>query len=478
MFFLILLIMSIATGNVGAQRVEIWDLEKCIQHAIDHNLSIKRSELGVRYREVNLIESRFARLPNMNAGGQSGYRWGRSIDPTSNQFVTRRITSMGISGSSGVTIYSGSQIRNSISQNRVNLEASEYDLEDTKNNVTLNVILFYLDVVFFQELVKNAERQLELTDAQLQQTIRMVEAGAVPLSNQLELEAQKASVEVETIRTKNELDLAFLRLKQLLLLPAGQEFAIQVPEINVEDISMSGYNSSKVYEMALLTQPIMKSADLRVESSDIGIKIAQGGLSPTISVSANVFTNYSNAAQGPISDWEVSEIEREIGYLANDPLQKVMAKTIIYIPQSIPNYTPFEQFGDNLSKSLTLNLSVPIFNNYRTRSNIQRASIARDEAIIARKEVDQQLRQTIERAFNDAMAASKTYYASLKQVEALEESFRSIERRYNLGATNFVSYQVAQNNMFNARYELLRSKYDYLFRIKVLDFYMGNSLSL
>jgi outer membrane protein len=283
---------------------------------------------------------------------------------------------------------------------------------------------------------------------------------------------------VENIRTKNELDFAILRLKQLLLLPAGQEFAIKVPEINVEDISMGGYNSLEVYEIALQTQPSMKSADLRVQSSDLGIKIARGGLTPTVSVSANVFTNYSNAAQGPIYDWEFSEIEREIGYLANDPSQKVMTSTIIQIPQSDPNYTPFEQFGDNLSKSLTLNLSVPVFNNYRTRSNIQRASIAREEAIIVRKEVNQQLRQTIERAFNDAMAASKTYYASLKQVEALEESFRSIERRYNLGAVNFVSYQVSQNNLFNARYELLRSKYDYLFRIKVLDFYMGNPLSL
>jgi outer membrane protein len=472
----VLTLFLIIPGVGNAQQTEIWDLEKCILHALDNNLSIKRSELGVRHREVNLTESRYSMLPSLNTGGQGGYRWGRSIDPTSNQFVTRRITSMGVSGSSGVTLYSGSQIRNSISRDKVNLEASYYDLEDSRNNVTLNVISFYLDVVFFQELVKNSERKLEVTEAQLQQTIRLVEAGAAPLSNQLELEAQKASIEVENIRASNELDMAILRLKQLLLLPAGQEFTIQVPEISVEDISMAGYSALEVYEIAAQTQPVMKSADLRVQSSDIGVRIARGGQSPILSLSANVFTNYSNAAQGRAIEGEVFEIERTIGHLKDDPTQKVV--TILQIPMTDPNYTPFEQFGDNLSKSLTLNLSVPIFNNYRVKSNIQRASIARDEAIISRREVNQQLIQAIERAYNDALAASKTYYASLKQVDALEESYRSVERRYNLGAVNFVSYQVAQNNLFNARYELLRSKYDYLFRIKVLDFYMGNPLSL
>jgi outer membrane protein len=459
-----------------AQQGEIWDLEKCIIYALDNSLSIKRSELGVRHREVSLAESRLSMLPSLNTGGQAGYRWGRSIDPTSNQFVTRRITSMGVSGSSGVTLFSGSQIRNSIARDRVNLEASYYDLEESRNNVTLNVISSYLDVVFFQELVKNTERKLEVTEAQLKQTTRLVEAGAVPLSNQLELEAQMASIEVENIRTRNELDMAILRLKQLLLLPSGQEFIIQVPEINVEDISMTGYRSWEVYEVAAQIQPVMKGAELRVQSSDIGVRIARGGQSPTISLSANVFTNYSNAAKGPIIDGEVLEIERSIGHLKDDPSQKVV--TILQIPMTDPNYTPFEQFGDNLSKSLTLNLSIPIFNNYRVKSNIQRASIVREEALISRREVDQQLRQTIERAYNDASAASKTYYASIKQVDALEESYRSVERRYNLGAVNFVSYQVAQNNLFNARYELLRSKYEYLFRVKVLDFYMGNPLSL
>lgn len=469
--------MFIIPGLLAAQQPETWDLERCIKHAIDNNLTIKRSELDVRRGEVDLTESRFARLPDLNTGWQGGYRWGRSIDPTSNQFVTRRITSMGMSGSSGITLYSGLQIKNSIYRNKLNLKASEFDLEDTRNIVTLNVISHYLDVVFFQELAKNAGRQLEVAQAQLLQTIKLVEAGAAPLSNQLELEAQKASYEVETIQAKNQLELALLRLKQLLLLPSDEELSIEPPKISVESISIAQYSSAEVFEIAMQNQPTIKSAELRVQSSDVAVKIARGGLSPILSLGANVFTNYSDAAPGPVvPGGEVSESVQQIGYLENDPSQKVVR--VFTIPESDMNYTPFEQFGDNLSKSLTLNLSVPLFNNYRTRSNIQRAMIARDESIIARQEARQRLRETIETAYSDALAASKTYYSSLKQVEALEESFRSIERRYNLGAVNFVSFQVSQNNLFNAQYELLRAKYDYLFRAKVLDFYMGNPLTL
>ncbi len=460
-----------------AQTAEVWDLEKCVNYALINNITIQRSELGVKYRETDFRESKFSRLPNLTASGQTGYRWGRSIDPVSNQFETSRIGSIGFSASSGVTLFSGFQINNSISQNKVDLEVSKYDLEDTKNNVILSVINHYLDVVFYSELQKNAERQLEVADAQLIQTTRMVEAGSLPISDQLEQEAQKASFEVESIRAKNEKDLAILRLKQLLLLPAQQPFNFEVPEVSVEEISMEGYNAFQIFDIAMETQPSIKSAELRVKSSDLGLKIARGGVSPVLSISANVFTNYSDAAMGPIiTGVEPQRFVTEVGYLQSDESQRVV--TVVEMPQRDQDYSPFEQFKDNLSQSLTLNLSVPIFNNYRTRASIQRAVIAKEESILAREEVQQQLRQNIESAYSDAFAASKTYYASLKQVEALEESFRAVDKRFNLGAVDFVSYQVVQNNLFNAQYELLRAKYNYIFRIKVLDFYMGNPLSL
>lgn len=454
-----------------------WTLEECIAYAFEHNLTIRRSELDVKTGSVNLNESRYLRYPTLNADGYSGYRWGRSIDPTSNQFVSRRISSTGFSGSGSLTLFSGLQINNQIQRNKAALEASRYELEDTRNNVALDVVSFYLIVIFNRELVKNAERQLQVADIQLEQTRKMVEAGAAPISSQLELEAQKASYEVEVVRAQNELDLALLNLKQALLIPAEREFQVETPEIRVEDMDISTYGSLEVYENALQNQPIIKSAHFRQRSAALGVRIARGSLAPSLGLSANIFTNYSDAAPGPvIPNGEVTEIVQPIGYVGND--RTVVVNTIVRRPAIDENYTLFEQFGDNLSQSLSLNLSIPIFNGFRARSNIQRALIALDETEIYSEETRQRLRQTIESAYNDAFAASKSYHASLKQVEALEESFRSIQRRYTLGAESFVNFQVSQNNLFDAQYELLRSKYEYVYRIKILDFYMGKPLRL
>lgn len=447
----LLLIFAGFAGELHAQQPAsktTWSLRECIEYAFENNLAIKRRELMVRNDEIDLHEAKFLRYPTLNAGGQSGLRWGRSIDPTSNQFVSRRIASMGFSGTGSVTVFEGLQITNQIEQSKTNLQASRYDLEDAKNNIALEVVSLYLNVIFNRELVKNAERQLEVANLQLEQTAKMVEAGAAPLSNQLEIEAQKASYEVEVVRSQNELDLSILRLKQALLIQADQSFEIEDPEIEVDETEILQYSSSLVFENAMQTQPVVKSAHLRAKSGELGIRIARGALAPSVSIIGNIFTNYSDAAQRPSGS---------------------------------PNgegYPLFDQFGDNLSQSLTLNLSIPILNGLRARSNVQRAIIAREEAGIYVEETRQQLRQTIETAYNDAVAASKSYQASLKQVEALEESFRSIQRRYSLGAESFVNFQVAQNNLFNAQYDLLRAKYEYVYRIKVLDFYMGRPLTL
>lgn len=448
--FFVFFIVGISNTVFSQQSIsqEAWNLRECIDYAFENNLAIKRSKLNVNSDAINLSEAKYLRYPTLNFGGQSGLRWGRSIDPTSNQFVSQRIASMGLSGSGAVTIFEGFQINNQIEQSKANLEASRYELEDAKNNLALEVVSSYLNVIFNRELVKNAERQLEVANLQLEQTTKLVEAGAVPLSNQLEIEAQKASYEVEVIRSQNELDLSVLQLKQALLIQADQPFEVETPEIEVDETEILQYTSFQVYENALQNQPVVKSAYLRAKSGELGIKIARGALAPSLSVVGNIFTNYSDAARSPS------------------------------LPPNGEGYPVFDQFGDNLSQSVALNLSIPILNGFRARSNVQRAEIALQETGIYVEETRQRLRQTIESAFNDAVAASKSYQASLKQVEALEESFRSIQRRYSLGAESFVNFQVSQNNLFNAQYDLLRAKYEYVYRIKVLDFYMGKPLSL
>lgn len=439
------IILVLLSLNVLAQDKETWSLKECIDFAMENNLDIRETELQAKTSQVNLRETNAQRYPSLNAGGQYLNRWGRSIDPTTNQFTTERISSNGLSFRSSVPVFQGFQINNSIKQGQADLQADQYALEDMKNNVKLDIVSAYMNVIFNKALVENAESQQQTTDAQLDLTRKQVAAGALPIANEYEVASQLASDEVNLVTAKNDYQLALLTLKQLLQIPASEDFAIVEPDIEVEDYNISAYSVSEVYQTAEQTQPVVKSAEMSQESAMYGIKVAKGGYYPSLNINADIFTNYSDIATdltNPLSD-----------------------------------YTILEQYDDNLSQSVSLNLNIPIFNNLNVRSNVQRAQIQRDRSHIVYERTLNQLRQTIELAYNDALAASETYNSAQLQVKALQETFRAIEKRYNAGAVNYVDLQLASNNLFQARTQLLQAKYDYIFRIKVLDFYLGNPIT-
>ncbi len=463
---------------MGYSQEKSWTFQECVTYALENNLNVKRSELNVKFDEVNLTQSKADLFPNLNLGSQYGINWGRSIDPTTNLFISQRITSLGAQASSSVTVFGGLQKLNTIKQNKINLQGSSSDLDKARNDVTFDVITFYTNVVFNQELQATAKLQLLTTEKQLERTQKLVDAGSLALSEVLDLQSQVASNELEVINAENSLNLALLNLKQSLQMPASEQLQIVVPDIDATDYSFLGLSAQDIYHQAELTQPEIKSADLGVQSSQLGEKIAKGAQYPSLSLGYNMFTNYSDALNPlQVADGTFGEPDEipNAGFLAGDPTQ------LITLLNPNPNFTSVQnnvgdQFNDNLSRALTFTLSVPLFNGLSTRSGIQRATINRAQAEINAKEVRNLLRQIIETAYNDALSASKAYGASQKQVQALEESFRVTEKRYNLGAVNFVDYQIAQNNLFGAKSDLVRTKYDYIFKTKILDFYQGNPI--
>jgi outer membrane protein len=232
--------------------------------------------------------------------------------------------------------------------------------------------------------------------------------------------------------------------------------------------------------------PEIKSADTQVESADIGVKIARGGLDPRLSLGGNMSSNYSSARDQErfVADPDGGSVTvpTPIGYVINplEPTQQIPVFTDIDVPngETVPDYPIGIQLQDNWSYSVSLNLYIPIFNGLQSRSQHQRAKIYAEQTKILAQQTRQNLRQTIEVAYTDAQAAAKTYNASIRQVESLTESFRAAEKSYNLGAMNIYDYQVSSNNLFMARSDLLRAKYNYIFTTKVLDFYLGKPLSL
>jgi outer membrane protein len=283
---------------------------------------------------------------------------------------------------------------------------------------------------------------------------------------------------VQVINAENNLNLSVLQLKQVLQIPGEQEFEIEVPEIdlNVEDNPLEGLTAQDIYNIAMGEMPEIKSGDLGVESADLGIKIAKAQLYPSLRMNGNLNTNYSSARQNQFIITETVD-PFQIGTVNFDPTQPVYTlPSSRQALSSSESYPVVDQWADNIGRSISVTLSVPIFNGLAASSNIQRSRITRRQAEITSQERKNSLRQSIERAYNDVLGAGRSYDQSLKQVEAQTESFRVTQRSYELGAMNFIDFQVGQNNLFEARTNLLLAKYDYIFKLKILDFYQGNPL--
>lgn len=463
--------------SMTAQSPRSLTVQQCLDIALENNLDIKTAQLNLTGNQVNLTQSKLSRLPTANLGWNYGFNWGRSIDPTSNDFISQRIQFSGLNGNSNMTIYNGLQQYNTIKQNEVNINASEADLERAKNDLIINIANLYLGVILNQELLANAQFQLDNSRTQLDRTRILVESGALPITNQLELASQVASNEVALVNAQNNLDISMLNLKQAMLIPTSEQIELDIPELpNVEEPDLT-ISSESAYSTAEQIMPEIKSADLLVESAVLGVKVASGGFYPTVSLFGGFQTNYSDA----ISSRPIITGTSTVAQVPTE-LQTASGESIFLVDQEVPTFSEqdfgySEQFDENLSWNVGLNLNIPIFNGWRTRSNVQRSKIQLEQAEIGSLRARNVLRQQVETIYTNAVAASKTYTASLRQVEALEETFRSIENQYNLGAANFTDYQVASNNLFQAKSDLVRAKYDFVFKKKVLDLYQGKPLS-
>jgi outer membrane protein len=475
--YLSLLALFMAFVALGQSNEKAWTLEECINYAWENNLTIRSNQLNQLQNEIALKESKFSRLPNLNGNGNVGKQFGRTINPNTNEFTNVDVLGGSVGLNSSVVIYRGGQINNTIKQNEVNLKASEQDLQKAKNDIGLTVATNFLTVLLNREQLENARFQLRTSEEQLERTRKLVKAGSVPLANQLDLESQKATNEVTLINAENALNLALLNLKQSMQMPAGEELDITAPAVEVTSLMMAPQNPSEIYQVALNNQPDIKSAELGIESSDYGIKLAKAAYYPTISLNGSISSNFSDAAQSITGFQTITVPAQQIGTVDGSGDAVFSLPTTREIP--IASDTRFfKQIDNNLGQSVGLGINVPIFTRFSNKSNMQRAQITKQRAEITALTVKNQLRQNIETAYNNALASFKSYEATEKRVAALQESFRATEQQYNVGAANAVDYQVASNNLFAARTDLVRAKYEYIFRTKILDFYLGNPITL
>lgn len=462
------LILSIGFFDAAAQEMKKWTLKECVDLALEKNLRIKRGVYGVETARANLLQAKGSFLPTINAFGSYTNNYGRALNPTTNLFVDRNSTAISPSVSGNLPLFQGLRIQNSFRQSQRDMLASNEDLQKAKNDVMLNVVSLYINVIFNKELLDNAKYQLNSSQQQLDRIKKQVEAGSLSMSNQLNQEAQVATNELNTINQENTLNLSILQLKQAMQLPASEPLDVDVPEIATEDLVLES-NAEAIYEQAVASMPEIKAAMIRVQSAEFALKASRGSYMPRLALNAAISSNSSdlNSLRIPTGSF----VNQQIGTTQSGEPVFTQIQTF-----NTEKYTHNQQLQDNVFKNFSLQLNIPILNGFSTRSSVQRARINRELADISVKETQNTLRQTIETAYNDALASARSYNATLKQVGAQQEAFRMNKQRFDVGALSIIEYQVSENDLYRAKSDLTRAKYNFIFRKKVLDFYQGKPI--
>lgn len=453
---------------------EKWDLQKCLNYAAENNVQLKIAGLPQQANQANLIQSQMQLLPNLNAGGGQSWQFGRNIDPFTNQFTNDPVRTNNFFLSTNATIFNGFRQVNTIKQNRVVLEASTYDYEQARNDMNLSVVNAYIQIIFNTELLGVARFQLQNTQEQLDRVMKQIEAGSAAEVAKYDLLSQKANNEVQITNSENNLAFAYLRLKQLLQIPMEQSFEVVVPQIPEPSEDALVQTAQAIWQTAETALPNIRSADLNIKAGEFAVDIAKGNAYPTLSANAQVLSGYSS--QGVIRNVIDGGAQAQvIGFLTDNASQTVST----LVPQRTVDIkrNPWgSQVDENLRQSVGINLNIPIFNRWQVKNAVVNAKIQLERTKLQATNVRNQVRQTIEQAYNDARAASRTYASNQIRVNSLSETFKVQEQRLQVGAGNSFDFAIARNNLNIAQSELIRAKYEFVFRMKILDFYAGKEL--
>jgi len=468
-FFVTIITLLIFSTCVFSQK--IWTLEDCISHALENNIQIKQQQLNTAVSKLQYNQSIASLFPSINASANHVYNNGQTVDMYTNSFASQTVQSNNFYLSSNVVLFSGLQLLNGLKQKQYDFLASKYDLEKMKNDISLTIATAYLQILYNTELLETSKSQLTITRQQLERTEALYTVGTIAKGTLLQIEAQEAADELQVVTAQNQLDLAYLSLAQFLDLPGTQGFEIEKPSLALPDANSLMQQVDEIYNKACAIQPDIKSAEMKIQSARKGLQISWGMMSPTISLSGSYGTGYSGASK-QIKDTTSSGLI---------PFGVTQSGEGVYTPLYQYSYEKikfWKQLDNNLNSSIGLYINIPIFNKWQTNTMIGTSKISLANAELTLQNTKNQLLKTIQQAYADANAALNRYNANLKAVDALTESFKYTQQKFDVGMVNSLYYNDAKNKLAKSASDLLQAKYEYAFRIKVLDFYQGKNLTL
>jgi outer membrane protein len=447
LLIIILLFLTCSTGSLISQQKRAWSLEECITYAIDNNIQIRQQAIQTRYQQNALDLSKLTLLPTLNGQATHNYSFGRALDETTYEFTKdQNIQSNSFYIGGSLNLFNGLQNLNTIQKNKYQLLAGELDLQRIKDNISLNIALAYLQILLNMELVQATENQLQITRQQIEKTRKLVDAGSLARGNLLQIEAQAASEELQLINIRNLLDISYLNLTQLLELPTPEGFEIIIPDIHIDTGTSVSGDINNIYLLAQGIRPEIRSAEMKLIASEYDMKVATGARSPRLAMNHSFSTRYSDIAKKPSNPFEP--------------------------------YKFSEQINDNISYGFGFSLNIPILNGWQVNKNISNSRLSIENNQYTLEGEKKQLYKNIQQSYADAAAALKKYNASIKAVASMEESFRYTEQKFDVGMITPVDYNAAKTQLLNTQSDMSQSKYEFIFKTKVLDFYKGIPLKL
>ncbi|MGB8192856.1 MAG: TolC family protein [Chitinophagaceae bacterium] len=468
---LCVMVLFMIKSNAQQESGGTLSLRQSIETGIANNLQVRLRDLDMQRANVNYRQSKGNMIPTLSANVLHGINQGRSINPFTNAYINQQLNIANYSISSDVTIFNGFRLLNSLKQTSLAYDASKMELEQARYELTLDIILAYLQILNNEDQLVQSRNQAALSRKQVERLEVLNKDGAIAPALLYEIRGQLANDELAIVNTQNALNVSKVTLAQLMNVPLDPN--IQVERLNAEQFSMTYEgDAATIYQAAIRELAAVKAVDLRKQSAEKGVKVAKGALAPTVYFGADLSTNYSSAGRRELILNSFNDTTKSFvtvngnSFSVITPRNNVAEEKIGYMDQIKNNYGTF----------LGIGIRIPILNSLRARNQVSLAKIDLKSAEYTAQTTYIQLKQAIDQAFLNMKTAEERYRILTAQVEAFNAAFRAAEVRFNAGLGTSVDYQIARNNLDRANINLVNARYDYVLRTKILDYYQNKPL--
>lgn len=472
-FYLPFLCIFLLAFTVSAQ--ETWTLERCVREALDKSLTLQQVKLLKDGYDIEGKRLRMERLPSLNASTDFGVSFGRFVNPATNDFETENSFYQSVGVGSGVNVFNGFRLKNSIRQNNFLVSASQEDIRQAQNDLALSVALAYLNVLFAYENLEIAKARVELSNRQLDHLDKQIQAGTQPENARFDILSQIAIDEQAVITAENNIEINMLSLKQQMFMEADYPLVIERPVIDLSTIeALENQSFESVYTAALVSQPEIAASELRQQAEELNIDIARSSMIPSLSLGGNIGSNWSDLDRTP-SGYIITRIPQP-GVFING--ESALFEVETEIPSDLVAIPYTQQLENNIGYGIGATLSIPIFNNYSGKASVERAKIGLLNSKIETDLVKQNLKTDVQNAIASARASRKSLEAAEASAVAARIALRNADRLSEIGSINNFEYLSARNRNDSAELNLLIARYDYFFKVKIIEYYMGRGIRL